>query len=228
MPKEAQRILIVEDDKSLRTGLALSLKAEGYQPIEASTVAFGLAQAAEARPDLILLDLGLPDADGMQLLKTLRAKGDSTPIIVLTARDDEESKVAALDQGADDYVSKPFGLAELFARIRSAFRHGVQARGSSPVVQTGDLSVDLAQRRVTKAGEEVRLSRKEFDLLAELSLNLGQPVAHADLLRAVWGEESADIRYLRVYIGQLREKLEADPEHPAHILAAPGFGYRLD
>lgn len=227
MTKEARRILIVEDDKSLRSGLALSLRAEGYQPIEAATVAYGLVQIGESHPDLILLDLGLPDADGMKLLTDLRDAGDSTPVIVLTARDDEASKVKALDLGADDYVNKPFGLAELFARIRSAFRHGVQARGTAPVVKTGDLTIDLAQRRVMKGEEEVRLSRKEFDLLAELAINLGQPVAHGDLLRAVWGDENADIRYLRVYIGQLRCKLETNLEQPVLVLAAPGFGYKL-
>lgn len=227
MSKEALRILIVEDDKSLRASLSVSLKAEGYQIIEAASVAFGFAQAKEHKPDLILLDLGLPDADGMSLIVELRKAGVSTPIIVLTARDDEASKVKALDSGADDYVSKPFGLAELFARIRSAFRHGVQARGSAAIVHAGDVAIDLAQRRVTKAGVEVRLSRKEFDLLAELAINAGRPTPHADLLRAVWGDENADIRYLRVYIGQLREKIEADPENPSHILAAPGFGYKL-
>ncbi len=227
MTKEAQRILIVEDDKSLRTSLTHSLRAEGYHPIEAASVAFGRLQVQESRPDLILLDLGLPDADGMTLLRELRAAGDATPIIVLTARDDEASKVKALDLGADDYVSKPFGLAELFARVRSAFRHRVQVRGSAAVVQVGDVQVDLAQRRATKNAVEVHLSRKEFDLLAELVIRQGQPVAHADLLRAVWGDENADIRYLRVYIGQIRDKIETNPQNPVLITASPGFGYRF-
>lgn len=227
MTKEAQRILVVEDDKSLRSSLTLSLKAEGYQPIEAASVAFALQQIDVSKPDLIILDLGLPDADGMDLIARLRSAGDLTPVIVLTARDHETSKVQALDLGADDYVSKPFGLAELFARIRSALRHRIQARGSAPIVQAGDLSIDLAQRRVTKAGEAVRLSRKEFDLLAELAMKQGHPVAHADLLHAVWGDHSADIRYLRVYVGQLREKIEADPQAPMLLLAVPGFGYKL-
>src|SRR5262249_21181746 len=153
--------------------------------------------------DLIILDLGLPDSDGMTLLAELRHAGDLTPVIVLTARGDEESKVKALDLGADDYITKPFGVPELLARVRSALRHGVQIRGAPPIVQTGGLEIDLARRLVRKRGKDVKLSRKEFDLLAELAAHIGQPVAHENLLTAVWGSADADIRYLRVYVGQV-------------------------
>jgi two-component system, OmpR family, KDP operon response regulator KdpE len=227
MSAEAPRILVIEDDKALRMTLIASLKAEGYAPDASGGVASARQHIAERKPDLILLDLGLPDEDGMRLLTALRNAGDLTPVIVLTARGDEAAKVAALDQGADDYVTKPFGLAELLARLRSALRHAVQARGAAPLVRTGDLEIDLASRRVRKAGAELRLSRKEFDLLAELAINLDSPVSHDDLLKAVWGSSDADIRYLRVYVGQVREKIEDEPQRPALLLAEPGFGYRL-
>lgn len=227
MTAEAQRVLLIEDDKPLRLTLSATLKAEGYAVTEAGSVTSARQSLAEHKTDLIVLDLGLPDHDGMSLLRELRGAGDLTPCVVLTARDDEDSKVTALDLGADDYVTKPFGIAELLARVRSALRHGVQLRGSAPVVRTGGLEIDLARRSVTKGGSEVRLSRKEFDLLAELVLNLGEPVSHERLLEAVWGSPDADIRYLRVYVGQVRDKIEDDAAHPAMLLAAPGFGYRL-
>ncbi|GAM99930.1 DNA-binding response regulator KdpE [alpha proteobacterium U9-1i] len=226
MPSDLQRILVVEDDRSLRSTLIATLKAEGYQTDEAGTVASARSAVARAK-DLVILDLGLPDGDGMEFLAGLRRAGDHTPIIVLTARSDEDSKVRALDLGADDYVTKPFGVAELVARVRSALRHGIQMRGAPPIVTAGDLEIDLPGRRVRKAGHEVKLSRKEFDLLAELALRVGAPVTHEDLLRAVWGSADADIRYLRVYVGQVREKIEDDPQHPKLLLADAGFGYRL-
>jgi two-component system KDP operon response regulator KdpE len=224
---DQQKILVVEDDKSLRLTLTATLKAEGYFPTEAGSVTSARQRIDQQRPDLIILDLGLPDQDGMQLLSGLRANRDLTPIIVLTARGDEDSKVKALDLGADDYVTKPFGVAELLARVRSALRHGVQMRGAPPVVRVGDLEIDLARRVVTKAGRDVKLSRKEFDLLAELALHAGRPVPHEALLQAVWGSPDADIRYLRVYIGQVREKIEDDPQKPHLLIAEAGFGYRL-
>lgn len=227
MTKGTQRILVVEDDKPLRTTLAVTLKAEGYSIVEAGSVTAARQRLAEGPADLVVLDLGLPDENGMNLLSNMRKAGDLTPIIVLTARDEEASKVLALDLGADDYVTKPFGVAELLARIRSALRHAVQTRGAPPVVRTGDLEIDLARRVVTKAGADVKLSRKEFDLLAELAIGRGRPVAHEYLLEAVWGSRDADIRYLRVYIGQVRAKIENDPERPALLLSEPGFGYRL-
>jgi two-component system, OmpR family, KDP operon response regulator KdpE len=227
MTADAQRVLIVEDDRPLRTTLTATLKAEGYAVVESGSVTSARQRLADGLVDLIVLDLGLPDQDGMMLLQQLRADNDLTPVIVLTARDDEASKVRSLDAGADDYVTKPFGVAEFLARVRSALRHGVQVRGAAPVVRAGELEIDLAQRGVTRRGASIRLSRKEFDLLAELAMRLGQPVAHEDLLEAVWGSREADIRYLRVYVGQVREKIERDPQRPRFLLAEPGFGYRL-
>lgn len=227
MTSELQRVLVVEDDKGLRLTLTATLRAEGYFPDEAGSVFAARQQVSKNKPDLIVLDLGLPDGDGMILLADLRRAGDLTPVIVLTARGDEESKVKALDLGADDYVTKPFGIPELMARVRSALRHAVQMRGAPAVVLTGNLEIDLARRIVRKAGAKVRLSRKEFDLLAELAAHLGEPVPHEDLLEAVWGSRDADIRYLRVYVGQVREKIEDDAQQPTLLVADPGFGYRL-
>jgi two-component system KDP operon response regulator KdpE len=227
MTADAQRILVVEDDKPLRSTLVATLKAEGYAPLEAGSVTASQQRLSERSVDLIVLDLGLPDQDGMNLLAALRNAKDLTPIVVLTARDNEASKVLALDLGADDYVTKPFGVAELLARIRSALRHGVQLRGAMPIVHVGDVEIDLAARRVLKAGSEIKLSRKEFDLLATLAADVGQPVAHERLLEQVWGSPDADIRYLRVYIGQVRDKIEDNPQAPRLIVSTPGFGYTL-
>jgi two-component system, OmpR family, KDP operon response regulator KdpE len=169
----------------------------------------------------VLLDLGLPDRDGLTVIREIRQRG-ATPIVVLSARDAETVKVEALDLGADDYVGKPFGVDELLARLRAGLRHGVQVRGSAPLVRTGDVEIDLGMRRVTKAGEVVKLPPKAYDLLVELALNLDRPTPHRDLLRSVWGSESADIQYLRVYMGQLRQKLGAEL-----LVSIPGVGYRL-
>jgi len=223
----AQRILLVEDDKPLRTTLAATLRAEGYVITEAGRVSEAREKLPGAKVDLIVLDLGLPDGDGMGLLTELRAAGDLRPVVVLTARGDEAAKVAALDAGADDYVTKPFGVPELLARIRSALRHGVQVKGAPPIVQSGDVEIDLARRSVRKAGLEVRLPRREFDLLAALALEQGHPVSHEALLKDVWGSADADIRNLRVFVGQVREKIETDSTHPTLLLSEPGFGYRL-
>jgi two-component system, OmpR family, KDP operon response regulator KdpE len=219
-------ILVVEDDAGLRKTLVATLKAASHRPIEAANAAEALRWFAHYAPDLVLLDLGLPDRDGMSVITYIRQSGP-TPIIVLSARDAEAAKVEALDKGADDYVTKPFGVPELLARIRAALRHGVQARGSLPVISVGQIEIDLGARRVLRDGIAVRLSPKEYDLLAELAIHHGRPVRHSDLLRSVWGSERADLHYLRVYIGQLRTKLEDDPSHPILILAEPGVGYRL-
>lgn len=218
---DAATILIVEDDASLGGALAATLKAAGYRPVRAKTGAEGLRWFAHYAPDLILLDLGLPDRDGLTVIQDIRARS-TTPIVVLSARGAETTKVQALDLGADDYVQKPFGVDELLARVRAGLRHGVQARGSPPAVATGDLSIDMGRRLVTRAGAPVKLSPKEYDLLCELALNLGRPVPHADLLRAVWGSERADVQYLRVYVGQLRQKLGANA-----VQVVPGVGYQL-
>lgn len=214
-------ILVIEDDAHLNAALTATLKAAGYRPVSAHTAAEGLRWFNHYSPDVVLLDLGLPDSDGLTVIRTLRAKG-TTPIVVLSARDAEAAKVEALDLGADDYVGKPFGVDELLARLRAALRHGVQARGAAPSVTAGDLVIDMGRREVTRGGEAVALSPKEYDLLCELALQPGRPVRHADLLRAVWGSETADIQYLRVYVGQLRHKLGA-----AAIFSVPGVGYRL-
>jgi two-component system KDP operon response regulator KdpE len=215
-------ILVIEDDAGLAVALEATLKAAGYRAVRARTAGEGLRWFNHYAPDLVLLDLGLPDRDGLTVISELREKGSTTPIVVLSARGAEAMKVRALDLGADDYVSKPFGVDELLARLRAGLRHGVQTRGSEPVVTAGDLVIDLGLRTVTVAGETVKLSPKEYDLLAELAINRGRVLGHKQLLAAVWGSERADIQYLRVYIGQLRQKLGVD-----RIVSEPGVGYSL-
>lgn len=214
-------ILVIEDDAHLNGALITTLKAAGYRPVPARTAAEGLRWFNHYSPDVVLLDLGLPDRDGLTVIRELRAKS-ATPIVVLSARDAEPVKVEALDLGADDYVGKPFGVDELLARLRAALRHGVQMRGAPAIVMAGELVIDMGRREVTRAGTAVVLSPKEYDLLSELALQLDQPVRHADLLRAVWGSEKADIQYLRVYVGQLRQKLGSEA-----VQSVPGVGYRL-
>jgi len=218
-------VLVVEDDPSLSAALAATLKAAGYRPVTARTAAEGLRWFAHYAPDIVLLDLGLPDRDGLSVIRDIRAKA-TTPIVVLSARSAETMKVEALDLGADDYVAKPFGVEELLARLRAGLRHGVQARGSEPVVRTGDLTVDLGRRSVERGGRAIRLSPKEYDLLCELALNLGRTAPHAALLKAIWGSETADVQYLRVYVGQLRQRLGEPADGPL-IVSEPGVGYRL-
>jgi two-component system KDP operon response regulator KdpE len=214
-------ILVVEDDASLQRSLVTTLRTAGYNPVGARTLAEARRARAHYKPHAVLLDLGLPDGDGLDFIGEMRSDG-LTPIVVLTARDAEALKVRALDAGADDYVTKPFGLDELLARLRAALRHAVQAEGSAPVVRTGALQVDLAARIVQRGGQEIELSPKEYEVLAMLAARLGQVVRHQDLLKGVWGSERADIQYLRVYVGQLRTKLGA-----SLLLSDPGVGYRL-
>jgi two-component system KDP operon response regulator KdpE len=214
-------VLVVEDDPSLNTALATTLRLAGYRAVTARTAAEGLRWFVHYSPDLVLLDLGLPDRDGLSVIRDIRERGP-TPIVVLSARDAEAIKVEALDLGADDYVQKPFGVEELLARLRAGLRHGVQVRGGEPLVRAGDVEIDFGRRTVSRAGVPIRLSPKEFDLLCELAVRVGLPVRHKDLLRAVWGSDHADIQYLRVYMGQLRGKLGAD-----RILSVPGVGYQL-
>ena len=215
-------VLVVEDDASLNTALAATLKAAGYRPVTARDGAEGMRWFAHYAPDLVVLDLGLPDRDGLSLISEIRGRG-TTPILVLSARDAEAMKVQALDLGADDYVQKPFGVDELLARLRAAMRHGVQVRGSEPLIRTGDLEIDLGLRTVRKDGELLRLSPKEYDLLTELAVGLGRTLTHRQLLKAVWGSDNADIQYLRVYMAQLRQKLG-----PELFSSEPGVGYRLE
>jgi len=219
-------VLVVEDDAALQRSLLVTLKAAGYVTVGASSLAEGRRMRAHYRPHIVLLDLGLPDGDGLDFIAEVRGE-DLTPIVVLTARDAEALKVQALDAGADDYLTKPFGLEELLARLRAALRHAVQAGGSAPVVRTGALEVDLGARVVRSGGREIDLSPKEFEILALLAMQLGKVVRHRDLLKAVWGSERADVQYLRVYIGQLRAKLEAHSSEPSLIVSDPGVGYRL-
>lgn len=218
-------VLVVEDDMALRTVLVATLKAAGYRPVPAVDAAEGRRWFAHYKPDLILVDLGLPDGDGQDLISHVRAK-DLTPIVVLSARDASASKVEALDRGADDYVTKPFGVDELLARLRAALRHGVQARGSAPLVELGPLVLDMTRRRVSRDGADVALSPKEYDLISELALRAGEVVPHGELLQRVWGSERADVQYLRVYVGQLRQKLGL-ADGPVQLTAVPGVGYRL-
>lgn len=221
-PAAPATILVIEDDPSLNTALGATLRIAGYRPVSARTATEGLRWHAHYAPDLVLLDLGLPDRDGLSVIREIRERA-ATPIVVLSARDAEAVKVEALDLGADDYVQKPFGVEELLARLRAGLRHAVQARGSGPVVRAGDIEIDFGRRAVTRAGELVKLSPKEFDLLQELAVSLGRAVRHKDLLRAVWGDERSDIQYLRVYTGQLRHKLGHE-----RIVSEPGVGYRLE
>jgi two-component system KDP operon response regulator KdpE len=220
-------VLIVDDEPPIRRFLKTSLSAQGYRVVEADSGAAALKQMAEAKPDLVVLDLGLPDMNGLDVIRAIR-KASDVPIVVLSVRGDEQSKVAALDLGADDYVTKPFGMEELIARLRTAIRHRFQAKGETPVFMLGDISVDLVRRVVKRKGEEVRLSPKEYDLLKTLVVNAGKVLTHRHILTEVWGPaHTEDAQYLRVFVRNLRQKLEADPARPALILTEPGVGYRL-
>jgi two-component system KDP operon response regulator KdpE len=203
----------------------MGLTAQGYQTLEAANGKAALDLLKEA-PDLIILDLGLPDTLGHDLLRTMRARNDGVPIIVLSSRGDEASKVQALDLGADDYVTKPFGMDELLARMRAALRHQLQTHGERPVFRLGDLSVDLVRRIVKLGAREVKLSPKEYDLLRVLVRHAGKVLTHKFLLGELW-DDLTDAQYLRVYVRQLRQKIEADPEQPQYILTETGIGYRL-
>src|SRR5689334_4178102 len=220
------RVLVIDDEPPIRKLLRVGLSAHGYQIIEASNGKMALELLGQQPPDLIILDLGLPDMQGHELLRTVRARNDSVPIVVLSSRDDEAGKVQALDLGADDYVTKPFGMDELLARMRAALRHQLQTHGERPVFRVGDLSVDLV-RRIVKVGDKVvKLSPKEYDLLRVLVQHAGKVLTHKFLLTELWGDLS-DAQYLRVYVRQLRQKLEDDPEKPKYIHTETGIGYRL-
>jgi two-component system KDP operon response regulator KdpE len=225
----APEILIIEDDPQIRRFLRATLSAEQYHYHEALTAAEGIAQANARQPDLILLDLGLPDLDGLEVIRTVR-QASQTPIIVLSARGQESDKIAALDLGADDYVSKPFAVGELLARIRAALRRAAIIRDGAEgtTFRAGDLWVDLAARVVRVGGGEVHLTPIEFRLLETLVRHAGKVVTQRQLLVEVWGpQHSEQAQYLRVYMAQLRRKLEADPARPRHLRTEPGVGYRL-
>src|SRR5437764_14663751 len=223
----AYTVLVVDDEPPIRRFLRTSLTAAGHRVVTAEDAAGALAGVVGEKPDVIILDLGLPDKSGLDVIAEIRQRSP-VPIIVLSARDDERSKVEALDLGADDYISKPCGMAELTARLRAALRHAFQAQGEIPVFASGELIIDLASRQVTRAGEPVKLSPKEFELLRHLVAHAGKVVTHRQLLREVWGPaQAAEVQYLRVFIRGLRQKLEADPTRPTHILTELGVGYRL-
>jgi two-component system KDP operon response regulator KdpE len=219
-------VLIVDDEPPIRRLLRTSLTAQGYRIAEADNAAAALVEIRNHEPDVVILDLGLPDADGLTVIETVR-RSSALPIIVLSSRGDERGKVEALDLGADDYLTKPFGMAELVARIRAALRHRLQVDGAEAVFRSGDLTVDLVRRIVRVKDVEVKLSPKEYDILRQLVLHAGKVLTHKHLLREVWGPATADVQYLRIYIRQLRQKLEADPERPLLILTEAGVGYRL-
>jgi two-component system KDP operon response regulator KdpE len=233
LPAEADRaraplVLVVEDEPQMRRFLRATLPGHGYRVVEAETGAQGLVEATTRSPELILLDLGLPDLDGVEVTRRLR-EWTTTPIIVLSARGQETDKIQALDAGADDYLTKPFGVGELLARMRVALRHTTRTGdGGETTFQTGDLKVDLAARRVLVDEREVRLTRTEYNLLALLVKHAGKVLTHRQLLKEVWGPGAVEQpHYLRVYMGQLRHKLEQDPARPRYLLTETGVGYRL-
>jgi two-component system KDP operon response regulator KdpE len=220
-------VLVIEDEPEIRRFLRSALGAEGYRVVEAESGARGIAEAGAHKPDLAIVDLGLPDLDGIEVIRRIRA-WSPMPVVVLSARAQEKAKVEALDAGADDYVTKPFGVGELLARLRVALRHAARRGSGAPPVRFGEVEVDLERRRVTRAGREVRLTQLEFRLLACLAQHLGLVVTHRQLLREVWGPSHAEhTHYLRIYMKQLRDKLEADPVQPKHLLTDTGVGYRL-
>jgi len=225
MKTAALKILVVDDEPPIRKLLRMGLASQGYEVLEAPNGKAALDLLAR-KPALVILDLGLPDVDGLDLLGRIRHSDENLPVVVLSSRGDEAGKVAALDLGADDYVTKPFGMEELFARMRAALRHQLQVHGERPVFRVNDLSVDLV-RRIVKVGErEVRLSPKEYDLLRLLVQHAGKVLTHKFLIQELWNEPT-DPQYLRVYVRQLRQKIEADPERPQHLLTEIGIGYRL-
>jgi two-component system, OmpR family, KDP operon response regulator KdpE len=219
------RILVVDDEPPIRKLLRMGLSTQGYEILDAPNGKTAITLAAQ-NPDLIILDLGLPDMQGLELLRILRSRNERVPIVVLSSRGDETAKVQALDLGADDYVTKPFGMDELLARIRTALRHQLQVQGERPIFRLGDLAVDLVRRIVKVGDREIKLSPKEYDLLRVLVQHAGKVLTHKFLLRELWNDLT-DAQYLRVYVRQLRQKIEADPERPHYVLTETGIGYRL-
>ncbi len=221
------RVLVVDDEPQIQRFLRPSLIAEGYTVVSAATGAEALRQMRLQEPDVIVLDLGLADTDGKEIIRTIRATS-KVPIVVLSARDQEAEKIAALDLGADDYINKPFGIGELMARLRTALRHTGLAENQSPIFEAGDLIVDTAAHRVTFKGEPLRLTPKEYDLLHLLVQYAGKVITHRQILTRVWGPAHVeDAQYLRVFVRRLRQKIEVDPADPKIIRTEPGVGYRL-
>lgn len=224
---EKENVLVIEDDVAIREFVVSVLESEGYAVAEAGTARHAMLQAGSLKPALLILDLGLPDLDGLDFLRDFRA-WSAAPVLVLSARSQEAQKVAALDAGADDYLTKPFGVPELLARVRALLRRGPAAGEGSPVIAFGDLRIDCAERRVDKGGELLHLSQIEYRLLLAMAGRPGRVLTHRQLLTQVWGGRAAENhQYLRVYVGHLRQKIEADPAKPRHILTEIGVGYRF-
>jgi len=219
------RVLVIDDEPPIRKLLRMGLGTQDYEVLEASTGRTGL-DLLEQEPDVIILDLGLPDIEGLTLLRTIRERNERVAIVVLSSRGDEPGKVEALDLGADDYVTKPFGMDELLARMRAAVRHQLQVQGERPLFQVGELSVDLVRRVVKLGSRDVKLSPKEYELLRLLVQHAGKVLTHRFLLNALW-DASTDPQYLRVYVRQLRQKIEPEPDRPRYLLTETGVGYRL-
>jgi two-component system KDP operon response regulator KdpE len=225
-PAAPLSVLLVDDEPAIRRFLRLSFDAEGYQVEEADDGKAALVILRAKSPDLLILDLGLPDLDGFEVIRQLREFGSTIPIIVLSSRTDEKGKVQALDLGADDYVTKPFGIDELQARIRTALRHRLQQQGEKPVFRSGNLALDLVRRKVMVGDREVKLSPRAYEVLRLLVAHAGKVLTHKFILDEVW-DGATDVQYLRVYVRTLRKKIEADPDRPELILTEPGVGYRL-
>jgi two-component system KDP operon response regulator KdpE len=220
------KVLVVDDEPAIRRFLRTSLEAQDYRVSEADTGKSALDHIRRDVPEVLVLDLGLPDMDGLDIIRQMRESGSAAPIIVLSSRVDEAGKVRALDLGADDYVTKPFGIEEFLARLRTALRHRLQQQGELPIFRSADLSVDIVRRIVTVKGAEVKLSPREYDLLRVLVAHAGKVLTHRFLLREVWGAET-DVQYLRIYVRALRQKIESDPDRPQLIVTEQGVGYRL-
>lgn len=219
--------LLIEDEQQIRRFVRLALESENWAVHEAASARDGLAQAATRKPDLVVLDLGLPDDDGLAVLRDIRT-WSTAPVIVLSARADEQDKIAALDAGADDYLTKPFGLGELLARVRAAQRRSLLQRSAEPIIKIGAIEVDLARRSVTRGGAPVKLTPIEYRLLSTLCSQIGKVLTHRQILKEVWGPAYQEHgHYVRVHMGHLRQKLEADPAQPQHFLTESGVGYRL-
>jgi two-component system, OmpR family, KDP operon response regulator KdpE len=227
MTNSGEKILIIDDEPQIQKLLRVTLQAQGFEVIAALSGDDGLIQATMVRPDLIVLDLGLPDISGMEVLRQIR-EWAQTPIVVLTAKDQEEDKIVALDSGADDYVTKPFGMGELVARIRVALRHTTKSN-DEPILDFGRLVIDLSKRNVELDDQKVKLTPTEYELLKVLATNAGRVMTHKQLLQKVWGghQYNTDSHYLRVYVGHLRKKIEIDPARPTFIVTEPGIGYRF-
>lgn len=228
MADNAPSVVIVEDEKQIRRFLRTALENEGCRVFEAENCEQGLIEAGTRKPDLIILDLGLPDRDGVEFIRDLR-NWTTVPVLILSARGDETDKVVALDAGADDYLTKPFGMAELLARLRVLLRRQARSGAGEPELSFGEVRVDLSRRQVWRAGEQVHLTPLEYRLLSSLLANAGKVVTQRHLLREIWGPSYAESgHYLRIYVGRLRQKLEIDPARPRHFLTETGVGYRLE